>query len=300
MATLLVLWVYACGGDHQGRLVTTGQGGDGIGGFTSGECDPPCHGTKFCSVNGTCLEPGQCGGEDDCPASANCVAGECTGCTPPNLLLAIDRSCSMTGLVGGRSKWSLAVSAINGLMTDHAGEFAYGLTMFPDIEAPDCDQGAAAVPVGPDREAEIEALLTASLSPSNQYFPDDMPCVTNIDAAMAQAAAEPAFDNGQESFVLLLTDGKQTGCSSAGGDAGTLQTITDLWEQRSIGTFVVGFGGGIDQTQMNQFADAGGVPTNDLTCSPQPCRFYQADDGGALAAALDVIAEQVGCNPMIR
>jgi hypothetical protein len=299
MATAVA--VHACGGDHQGRLTSSAQSGSGSGGFSSGTCDPPCSDTEVCSVTGQCLEQGLCGADEDCPEDQTCVAGECSGCTPPNLLLAIDRSCSMTGTVGGISKWSHAVDAMKQLLADHEGELNFGLLLFPDTVAPECEQSSIAVPVGPAREAAIEELLSDSLSPANVYYPDDQPCVTNIDAAMQQAAAEPAFrDTTRASFVLLMTDGKQTGCSSAGGDAGTLQTITDLWQERGIGTFVVGFGSGVDPAQLNSFANAGGMATDDPTCMPQACHYYRAENGATLTAALDVIADEVGCKPIVR
>jgi hypothetical protein len=130
-------------------------------------------------------------------------------------------------------------------------------------------------------------------------FPNG-PCVTNIDTAMEQATTEPALDDPErESYVLLLTDGKQAGCNQAGGDAGTLQIITDLRMNRNVPTFVVGFGDQVDPAQLNEFADAGGVPTNDMSCDP-PCRFYMAEDGASLQTALDDIAKKVSCGGMIE
>jgi hypothetical protein len=137
-------------------------------------------------------------------------------------------------------------------------------------------------------------MLNASLVNTDPYFPNG-PCVTNIDTAMQQATTEPAFnDTTRQSYALLLTDGKQSsGCMAAGGDMGTTQIITDLYQNRNVPTFVLGFGvGGIDPVQMNLFADAGGVPSGDPVN-----HFYAAEDQMSLDAALNAIASKtLGCS----
>jgi hypothetical protein len=112
---------------------------------------------------------------------------------------------------------------------------------------------------------------------------------------MQQATTETAFnDTTRQSYALLLTDGKQSsGCMAAGGDMGTTQIITDLYQNRNVPTFVLGFGvGGIDPVQMNLFADAGGVPSGDPVN-----HFYAAEDQMSLDAALNAIASKtLGCS----
>jgi hypothetical protein len=201
----------------------------------------------------------------------------------------------MTGMVAGQTKWEIAVAAIDKLTSDYLGEIRFGLTLFPDTANPDCQQDVPAIPVAPDNETAVQTLLGSALMQSDPNFPN-APCVTNIDTAIEQAAAEPAFDDTErESYALLITDGKQYGCNAAGGDAGTTQIITDLFQTRSVATFVVGFGAGVDPAQLNVFADAGGVPTSDPSCMPDACRFYKAEDGQSLDAALAAIAKQVSC-----
>lgn len=120
--------------------------------------------------------------------------------------------------------------------------------------------------------------------------------MTNIDTAMTQAGTEPAFDDAtRPSFVLLITDGKQAGCSAAGGDQGTTLAITDLFQTRGVPTFVVGFGTGIDPAQMDIFAEAGGVPSSDPTA-----KYYKAEDQASLQAAFDAIATKtLGCTYLL-
>jgi hypothetical protein len=297
-----------CGGDDGDTLAggagagaTATGSGTGAGGFSPETCQPPCQEPQFCSVTGVCLDEGRCAHDDDCMLGAECdESGQCTGCAPPNMLIVLDRSCSMTSAVGNQTKWEIAVDAINTLTTDYVDTIRFGLSLFPDTEPTPCAQASIAIPVDEGNESAIQTLLTASLDNSDPNFPNN-PCVTNIDTAMEQAAAEPAFDDAtRPGYALLITDGKQYGCNDAGGDSGTTQIITDMYEQRGIPTFVIGFGDGVDPAQLNIFAEAGGMPTNDPTCSPDPCLFYKAEDAATLNAALDAIAASVSCDPEVH
>jgi hypothetical protein len=227
-----------------------------------------------------CIPGSKCGAED---ANATPIV--------PNMLIVLDRSCSMRTQVAGTPKWTLAVNAIKAMTTKFNGQIRFGLTMFPDTTGQQCTQDAIPIPVGPGKEAPISALLTSALATNDPNYPDG-PCVTNIDTAMQQAATEPAFnDTTRSSFVLLLSDGAQAGCNAAGGDNGTLQIITNLFQQRKVATFVVGFGGAVDAQQLDAFAVAGGVPSSDPSA-----KFYKAENQQSLEAALNTIAKRtLGC-----
>ncbi len=266
--------------------------------------DGDCAAADFCSANGTCIPDGTCAIADDCLAGMICdpqhlcvPGGEC-GATevaitpvPPNLLMVLDRSCSMTAAVGGVPKWTSAVNAVNQLTTNFGADIRWGLTMFPDTTTPSCGQATIPVPVAPGTETTIRTLLTSALTTTDVNYPDG-PCVTNIDSAMEQAATETALDDpARKSFVMLITDGAQSGCSLAGGDTGTTTIISNLNTMRDVKTFVVGFGGATDQAQMDAFAVAGG------TALPVSPRYYQADNAAELEMALGAIADLViGCD----
>ncbi|MEZ4398779.1 MAG: hypothetical protein R3B06_02080 [Kofleriaceae bacterium] len=271
----------------------------------AGTClgDGDCADADYCSANGTCIADGTCLTDGDCLAGMVCDATQACvpggGCgasevaiTPiaPNLLIVLDRSCSMRSAVAGVPKWTSAVGAITTLTTNFADDVRWGLTMFPDTTGASCGQDAIAIPVAPGAAPAIQGLLAASLMTSDPNYPDG-PCVTNIDSAMAQAATEPAFaDAGRPSYAMLITDGSQSGCNLDGGNAGTV-AILDGLAQQGIKTFVVGFGGGTNVTQMDMFAVAGG------TALPTSPRFYKADDAAALEAAFGQIADLViGCD----
>jgi hypothetical protein len=312
LAPVLLLAMAACGSN------TTGNGnGDGGGGGTDdgsasvdggGVCAVPCLPPQVCGRSNQCITPGTCASDADCESGKQCVSGDAgdkvcipgSSCgseklvadvVPPNLLVVLDRSCSMTDMVGNTTKWAIAVAALNNMTQTYAGKIRFGLTLFPDTVTPNCGQGMIPIPVGPNNETPIRNLLTAALQTSNANFPDG-PCVTNIDTAMQQAATEPGFnDTTRQSYALLVTDGAQSGCNLAGGDTGTATIVANLFTQRNIPTYVIGFGSGVDAPQLNILAVNGGRPR-----STMPNRYYDAGDQASLDAALSTIgAQTLGC-----
>lgn len=266
-----------------------------------------CQAPAFCSCARVCVPEGSCAADCDCPMGQKCAAvdggmacvpgSDCGGqelvadAVPPNLLVVLDRSCSMRAKVGNQTKWQIAASALTTLSTTYKDKIRFGLTMFPDTDANSCSQGAIPIPVGPGNEAALQKLLAASLVQTDPYYPDG-PCVTNIDTGILQAAADPGLsDPMRPSYLLLITDGAQAGCNAGGGDNGTLAALTNLFQKRNIPTFVIGFGSSVDAAHLNQFAKAGGVP------SPDPnTAYYKAEDQPSLDKALGTIGSRtIGC-----
>ena len=67
----------------------------------------------------------KCKPDEMCGAMTTSVAA-----IPPNLLVVLDRSCSMTDkVVGTTTKWMLAVAAINKMTTDFNGKIRFGLRL---------------------------------------------------------------------------------------------------------------------------------------------------------------------------
>jgi hypothetical protein len=255
-------------------------------------------------VTNTCLDVGKCGGNADCadgkvcdPGTSACVPGSSCGSTAvagtlvaPNMIVSLDRSCSMTEKVGGKTKWEIAVEALKGLTTTYKDRAWFGLTMFPDTTGTSCTQDTIPVPIGPMKETAIQTMLTSALDGGDAYFPDG-PCVTNIDTGLQQAATDPGLrDPSRRGFVLLLTDGEQSGCNAGGGVNGTATAIADLHDA-GVDTFVIGFGGQVNVAQLNSFADRGGQPSGDPVT-----HFYKAEDQASLTAALNAIGSRtLGC-----
>jgi hypothetical protein len=254
-----------------GNLLGSGEGGVPLGAACrtdadcgpGGLCDPATH---ACGCGGTLV-------------TAHDV--------PPNLLLVLDRSCSMQKPVAGVPKWTIAAQALTKLTTTYAGRIRFGLELFPDRHAANkCAVGVIPVPVGAGTETAIDQLLSASLSTTDPNYPSG-PCVTPIDAAMAEAAADPDLaDMTRADFALLITDGQQAGCNAAGGDAATLAAITALARQ-GVRTFVVGFGAAVSAKSLDAFAQAGGAP------NPSGAHaYYDASDSASLDSVLAAIAQQ--------
>jgi MYXO-CTERM domain-containing protein len=208
-----------------------------------------------------------------------------------NLMIALDRSCSMDNKPAGETltKWESAEAAIATLTTTYAGQLRFGLIMFPDEDGASCDQdGPIYVDVGEDNEVAVVDAITTT-NPNG-------PCVTNIDTAIGQVSDDLAFQalpdpTGRRGFVLLITDGKQSG--SCGGNVSDPITVANIEALYAAGypTFVVGFGGGVDPDDLNSFAVAGGVPR---VGDPM---YYQADSAAELDAALDAIAGDIVGDP---
>jgi hypothetical protein len=285
------------------------QASTGIGGGLATDCTPACVAGQFCSVTGKCLANGTCADKEDCAMGLVCDAGTAT-CIPgsecgaqeetgkvvaPNLLIVLDRSCSMTKAVGGKPKWTIAVEALNAMMVTFKDQIRFGLTLFPDKVTPECGQSSIPFPPAAGNEPAMTKLLTDSLQKGNTLYPAG-PCVTNIDTAMIQAQGEPALlDASRENFVMLVTDGEQSStCMAGGGNKGTTDAIAALLGAK-VKTFVVGFDvSGVSAkgfAALNTFADAGGAAINNGTA-----HFYDAADAASLDQALKAIAAAtLGC-----
>jgi len=205
-----------------------------------------------------------------------------------NLMIVLDRSCSMKKVPAGatESKWQSSINALENLTTNYEGQLRLGLIMFPDESGERCDQdGDIYVNVGPENEGAVMDSI-AGTTPTG-------PCVTNIDTALAQVWDDPAYDPNpvepptRRSFVVLITDGAQSGtCGGVAEDPQTEQIILDLYAA-DFPTYVVGFGGAVRADSLALFATAGGVAR-----AGDPV-YYQADTAAELDEVLDVIAGTV-------
>lgn len=214
---------------------------------------------------------------------------------PPSFLIVLDRSCSMKNQIvpnTTKSRWEVAVEALTGAVMTHDNDLAFGLTLFPDISGAACTQDSIPIPVGANNGTAINALLTAALDPADPQYPDD-PCVTNIDTGMSQVLTDPAMMASGPRYVMLVTDGAQSGnttstsANNCGGEAGDARTQATIEELRADGitTFVVGFGGNVDATALDAFAIAGGAPRAGAK------KFYAAESPAQLAQTFASIAE---------
>ncbi|MEO8875945.1 MAG: vWA domain-containing protein [Polyangiaceae bacterium] len=322
--------VYACGSDDSSTFdggsgddggLGDGTLGDDTGTFGSG-CSPACGAGQTCSITKKCIPTGTCAAAGDCPSgevcddgdggSNTCAPGGGCGATkvaadvvPPNLLIALDRSCSMTDKIdpgdGGMvDKWTIAVGAIDRLMKDYKGKIRFGLVMFPDPALRSqsgtnrCPMATSSeqVAVGPGNEAQIKGILDASSDAKAPSYPSG-PCVTNIDTAEERAGMDPGLaDNTRSNFILLVTDGEQAGCGAGGANA-ALAAAHVLYTDGGVPTFAIGFGGSANPQFLSNMAIEGGTAQPDASF---PNLFYNAANQIQLNAALDAIAKKtLGC-----
>ncbi|KIG16784.1 hypothetical protein DB30_04128 [Enhygromyxa salina] len=279
-------------------LATASSGGDTTDGPTcsaNSECDTG----EYCQ-DGACtpnLPGGPCDDSSNCVDDEVCEDGACVpeagteggmGCggevyqataIPPNVLIVQDRSGSMDQKVGDEgTKWALAKAAIEQVVTDFSEEVYFGLMLYPGLDpackqGKSCGPGGVSVDVGPETGMAITSALgdadTCSLG---------TPTAETLDILQDYAGLK---DLGRSNYVLLITDG-QSSCDDP------VPMVEALLEQDPpIKTFVVGFGDGVDATELNDMAKAGG------TALEGDQMYYQAGDAQSLVNAFADIAGSV-------
>ncbi len=211
-------------------------------------------------------------------------------CTPPRVMVVLDKSSSMqTGVIGGQTKWSIAVGALGTALTELDGAAEVGLMTFPRPNQ--CSPGELDVaPAMGTRSAIMSALATPPPTGGNWT-----PMAQTLDVA----ATEPSLAaTDAPRYVVLISDGWQW-CSPY--DPATRYDGVDAvgrLNAAGVTTYVVGFGGAVDASALSAMAVEAGTaragcnPANDEPTDADPC-YYQADDQAQLLAALLDIADVV-------
>jgi hypothetical protein len=173
------------------------------------------------------------------------------------------------------------------------GTLRFGLEVFPDV-AGACGSGTMLVPPAMGQGAAIARALTKI------DLLTGTPIGGPLEVARAHLAGVRAA--GRKQFVLLVTDGGET-CASAAA----LPVVQRLAAE-GVQTFVVGFGGAVDEKELNDLACAGGTAPNlAASCTTTAAGrvwkgaganlFFSAQDEKSLESALGSIAgtECCGC-----
>ncbi len=192
---------------------------------------------------------------------------------PPDLLIVLDRSISMSTTVSGTTsnRWEVMEEAITSLTTAKEADINFGLMVFPTDDTCGVSAGALVDPA-PNTAAAVQNELSL-LEPGGAT-----PAVPGLTEALATYDALPVNPHGR--FVLFAADGEP---NCYGGAPETASAIADL-KTAGIDTFVLGFGSGVGEATLNDAALAGGQAK---ATAPY---YYQTDDAAELATALDVIA----------
>lgn len=290
-------------------------------GTCTGKCTGPadCAAGEKCSTVGGCVPGDGCGAKEDCAANQLCdPLGRCvndcrtTGCNMgstcgtdgvclpanpdggatscggelfqaakvnSNMYIAFDKSGSMRDSIvnNGPSKWEIATTAIKQVTMQYDSQIQFGMGLFPagETTATRCEIPNTAVTVGNMRAAQIATALDNSGPGGN----------TPIGGVLLSSGNVPELvDPTRANYVMLVTDGTET-CNGNG-----VQAATTNLAMKGIKTFVIGFGGEVDGTNLSDIATAGGTPR------PGATKYYQADDAPGLLAAFNLIAQgALGC-----
>jgi len=229
-------------------------------------------------------------------------------CWEPEVLIAIDRTLSMRTKVNGVTKWDMARQAITAIVDKFTYTIHFGLEFFPktvegcytiaEIEAGStvnnvsCLEGEIAIPPAYDTDELINSTMeSAKLCRS-----------TPIKSALLSArdffVAHPPDPVLRKQFVILLTDGKET-CEKATLPCGAQELLA-----AGARTYVVGFGGAVNQDYLNHLVCAGGTAPDPNAClsGPSGCTeaylgidplYFTAEDGEQLLNKLDEIAAKI-------
>jgi hypothetical protein len=209
------------------------------------------------------------------------------------VMLLEDFSTSMSQEGGqGRTKWSIAVDAIATMVGAYESSIAFGLDLFPSGSGggggqASCEVGdSVLVDVAFDNADTINNTLDGQFDNGLRATPLLLAMSNFLDPSYA-----PDFTNGKAGgYLVVISDGMDT-CGTEGEfnqnldlDDALLTDITRDLLNAGIRTFVIGFGDGIDQGQLNAIAAAGGTPFDE---------YFNAQDEQQLNDALSTIGEAV-------
>jgi hypothetical protein len=199
-------------------------------------------------------------------------------------LIVLDRSSSMNGATGPISKWTAARAAIDRVTTTYQHALELGLAMFPYPDT--CGTGRVEVTPALGTGAAIHSVLMPPPPAVGAYTP--------LGETLLALADEPALlDGAGPAHVVVISDGFQW-CSPYDPDLRTLPVSgVEALAAEGVTTHVVGFGAGVDIETLDRMAVVAGTarPGCDPVSDARGARCYhQADDAGALLAALMGIA----------
>lgn len=206
---------------------------------------------------------------------------------PPNVLVVLDRSLSMEE----NNKWTQAIDALDQMSNALADSMRLGLALFAGGDNL-CGAPSRRLAIGDHTAAEFQASYDGA-SPGSAT-PTRRALQTVRTQGWLDDTGDPD-DARRSKNVLLVTDGFPN-CAVGHEDEfeywdfdATVNAAEELHDT-GVSIFVVGFGDGVDPANLNDVAQAGGTDNPD---DPDN-RYYQADNGDELEAALLAIGATVG------
>jgi hypothetical protein len=204
---------------------------------------------------------------------------------PPNVMLVLDRSQSMTDPISanpadaGTHKWDDLNAAVTTLVDGYDNQLRLGMDLFAPVGGKSC---AAGKPGAIGDVGTGQTLLTAlgKASPGS-----NTPTGATMQALVGNSLL---MDAARDNYAIIITDG-QPNCVSGEVDVVT-NAIKALYSQTpSVKTFVIGLGADqfITPGALNDWADAG------HTAGTGTVRYIPAGSQAALKTALQGIAQGV-------
>jgi uncharacterized protein (TIGR03382 family) len=211
-------------------------------------------------------------------------------CAPARVMVVLDKSSSMqTGLIAGKTKWSMAVAGLGQLLSTYEAKAEFGLMTYPQPNQ--CGPGALDVAPALGNRAAILGELTEAPPSSGNYTP----MAQTLGAALALPELQSA--SGAR-HVVLITDGWQYCVPYDGSTRFHGTAAVEALKAKGITTWIVGFGAEVDAAALNRMAVA--AATTRASCNPNSedpaatnnC-YFQVDNQQELSAALNQIAGMV-------
>jgi len=220
---------------------------------------------------------------------------------PPDLLIVLDKSGSMSDVVGPDTKWNQVRAALDMTVMALQGQIKWGLQLFPTDS--NCAAQQVAVPVAPNNYAAISSTMSSNSPGGNTPTRD---AVHNGGMYVAGVADQ------NPKYLLLATDGAPNcgalpscppmppcpaSCLAVGGfclpvpgndGAAAVMAVQDVFNM-GVHTFVVGIATGSQEDMvLNQMAMAGGEPR-----PGGPPSYYQVTSTASLVSVINMIAGQI-------
>lgn len=274
---------------------TAGPGGEDSGTGSGSECvtDDDCQNGEHCTLaTGVCVNANGCVIDQDCEPGFTCEDGTCEigGCgassfnltvVPPNVMIVLDRSGSMSGDVkdSNKNRWDVAKDAIDQLVTTFNEDIRFGLVTYSAcVPGQECSAGKIVVPLGNKNAGPITGFLGGK---GLAYLCNSGDPETSTGNTLYALIGEDSLQDPERSnATLVITDG---------GENSECKTVTDgadaagklLSQTIPVKTFVVGFSDDVIDS-LQGIAEAGGTET-----------AYNANNPASLEAALNTIAGAV-------
>ena len=212
-------------------------------------------------------------------------------CKPTRALMVLDKSSSMiTGKIGPKSKWQIAVDSVGALSAKYEMSTEMGLMLFPDPGQ--CSPGTVTVPPERMNRGRVIEALADPPPTSGNYTP----IAQSLEAA--GAAPELMGYDGKKT-IILVTDGWQYCVPYSDDSRFTPVAEVEALKAQGVHVWVIGFGAEVDALTLNKMAwRSGTIKTPDCDrygedpAAANNC-YYTAGNEAELFAALDQIVAEV-------